>query len=492
MMKQLRSNVARTGAVLLAVLMVTITVQPGYAQSAQGQQVNLPTGVWPRALAFDGQDVWVADGFDNAVIRIGEADGKTIDKTPIPVGDMPDAMAWDSFHNMMWVGGYNDLSLTLIDGTGKVQQTLTKAGGSQLGGHPVGIVYAKTFMWIAGQNDNGNGEDGVWQFDTGTKQAVKKVAVGNFPTAIVAAPDEKHLWVANGNDDTVTMIDITNPDKPTTATFSDSIPAFPIALAFDGAYLWVGNYEGTIVKIDGLTGKALTLSFKITGRPVNVATNKAPDGHAWIVTGHGASVTDVNSQAGTPNDPKGLGANTLLNPIQDPSNSKNTLSMYAGAALVTTNYVYVADWLNDRLVRFPVPAVIPVSPTVPVTNTAIPPTITVTPTFQCNMPPQFKPGDYGDVSSKTDPEDENMHSDPAISAQKVGVLPVGHKFKVEAGPAYDKDSKACFYKVIPVDDQFQPDSTKAMPADVWIVEAFTSTKQSDLHYFIEPISGPSS
>src|SRR5579859_565357 len=220
--------------------MTLMSAFPATTGRAQGTLADLPTGVWPRALAFDGTSLWVANGFDSTVIRYDEASGNPIDKTTnkpfvidpakaplsnaaIPVGQMPDAMAWDSVHNTMWVAGYDDLSLTLvsIDPTGKASpKTETLASStSLLNGQPVAMVSAGGWIWVVGQNQGVGHEDAVWQFDTTTRKAIKKITVGAFPTAIVTSDDQKRLWVANGNDDTISMIDLTSLQSKANSTF---------------------------------------------------------------------------------------------------------------------------------------------------------------------------------------------------------------------------------------------------------------------------------
>src|SRR5579859_2068999 len=361
------SHGGRICCLALAILFIALAVQP---IGAQGQE-TVATAVWPRALGWDGTYLWIANGFDSTVLRFNEGSDKLVDSLPgIRVGSvtdsMPDAIAPDTFHHTAWVAGFNDFSLTVVDSTGKVQQTITG-----LAGHPVALAYAKTFMWVVEQNANNTGQDGLVQYDTTAFKALNTIKVGKFPTAIVpslsptyiATPgslptNENLLWVANGGDDTITMIDITDPSKPKTATFSNGIPAFPIALAFDSANLWVGNYQNQVVKIDGLTGKPLPLAVPITGRLANVAYQ---DGHALLITGDDATTIDMDSQAGTE-----TGSNVRLQAVSQNVNS------YAGAVLVTYHFVYVADWLNDRVVRFPVPQQIASVPTNTPGPTAVP------------------------------------------------------------------------------------------------------------------------
>lgn len=500
-----RTRIATLGA---AVAMALTGVLPGTMSQAQSGTPDLPTGVWPRALAFDGTNLWVANGFDNSVIRYDEASGNPLDKTTnkpftidpakaplsnaaIPVGQMPDAMAWDSVHSTMWVAGYDDLSLTLVDASGKTQ-TLASSD-SKLAGHPVAMVYAGTFMWVVGQSNQGSGEDGVWQFDTSKKQAIKKIKVGAFPTAIVASSDGKLLWVTNGNDDTVSLIDLSNLQSSANATFTTTIPAFPIAVTFDSSGLWIGNYantddhkQGTAVRIDSVSGHLAALDGKLNGRGVNVYYQ---NGHTFIATGHGQSVTDYVSQLGQQNTQNGLGADMPLSTLKEDPNS------YAGTVLATSKYIYVADWLNDRIVRFPMPAAVAINPTPQASATPLPPTLTSTPPPPaCNAPPQLHKGDIGEVKFEPDhPTDrENWNADVIVHKQanttspilgKIAALhynePESQKFTVNSEATLDSDpsdtkfgANLCFYNVTTADGKLTG----------WIVQGYLKGQD---RYFIE-------
>ena len=173
------------GLLLVITLSFAFSVGAGTRPSlAQvGGQQDIISGIWPRALAFDGKNVWIANGFDNTVLRIDEASGKPTDKAPIPVGAMPDTMAWDSDLNLMWVGGYNDQSITIVKADGTIAKKLTVKDGTTLTGHPIAMAYMLGTMFVVGQNNGADGEDGVWAFKT-SDFSFAKTTVGNFPTAI--------------------------------------------------------------------------------------------------------------------------------------------------------------------------------------------------------------------------------------------------------------------------------------------------------------------
>jgi len=444
-------------------------VQTAQPAAAPGQ-VEFATGVWPRAMAFDHTNVWIANGFDDTVMRYDESTPPKAVGKPFKVGDSPTAFAWDETLQTMWVAGYNDSSLTLLDPNGNVKKTISPATGGAMSDHPIAMTFAGAFIWVVTQ-----GKDNVWQFNPIDQKPLKKIQVGSFPTAIVASADGKRLWVANGNDDSISVIDVAT--AAVIDTYTKSIPAFPIGLTFDGTFLWVANYERKIVKLNALTGEPVTtqVSLSVNDRPVTVA---AASGHIWLGNADSATTTDVNSQTNAENNIEARKA--LVG--RDHS--------YAGAVLATDKFIYMADWLNDRVVRIPALPAIALLPTSTPSATPLPATVTAVP-VACNpdpnFAPQLKPGDTGRVKEDKDTDPVLVHKDhPSLDAKVAPILgsfKPGEKFIVKDGPFPNADPKTppvCFYLVQGIDN--------ANLAG-YITEGGLPTKLlKDKHYFIEKVS----
>lgn len=411
---------------------------------------ELLTGIWPRALGFDGANLWVANGFDNTVLRLDEATGKPLTGALAKVGAQPSAMAWVEIQTTMWVASYDDFTLTLVDKTGKVTQTLSPQNGNPLDGHPIALTFANGFIWVVTQ-----AKDGVTKFDPLTFKPIKKISVGEFPTTIISSFDGKTLWVANGNDDTISVIDTTKDGGSVTATFKEGVPPFPISLTFDGTFLWVGSYDcnykdkeckdSKVAKLNATTGKLADTGLTLPGRQVALFY---ANGHVWLADAHAQSVTDVNSQT---NQENGLSARTLM---------VSPKASYAGAVLMTSRFVYMSDWLNDRVLRIRIPdpiATFTPGPTATITPipspTAIPPTeVPCNP--DPNFPPRLLPGDMARViKEKVSSEniEVNVREKRDRASKSLGNFTVNSPpFKVIAGPKSSEDAakeKLCWYEV---------------------------------------------
>ena len=73
---------------------------------------------------------------------------------------------------------------------------------------------------------------------------------GSFPTTMEYNDRTNTMWVALGNEDMISIVDI----KTMQPKQYVPVGAFPIALAFDGLDMWVTHYDFTVWCIDGLTG----------------------------------------------------------------------------------------------------------------------------------------------------------------------------------------------------------------------------------------------
>ena len=60
---------------------------------------TFPTGNKPVALAYDGENIWVANKFSHNVMKLRASDGSLVDT--IKVGRSPEALLFDG--NSVWV-----------------------------------------------------------------------------------------------------------------------------------------------------------------------------------------------------------------------------------------------------------------------------------------------------------------------------------------------------------------------------------------------------
>ena len=134
---------------------------------------------YPFWLAFDGEDIWVANS--PGVAKLRASDGKNLGTFTLQGGG-GFAVAFDGTH--IWVTGPNQLVTRL-------KRDGSNAGQFQVGREPLGLAF-----------------------------------------------DGANIWVANDADGTVT--ELRASDGKTLGTFSD-LSGSPYGVAFDGANIWVST-----------------------------------------------------------------------------------------------------------------------------------------------------------------------------------------------------------------------------------------------------------
>jgi hypothetical protein len=465
---------------------------PPLKENGEGE---LLTGAWPRAMTLDpAGNLWVANGFDNTVIRIDEVTGKPMAGGPVSVGIQPTALAWLEANRTLWVSSYEDASLTpvVVD----IQSRATAGQRVLLGdSRPVGMAVSGGTLWVITQvNGSLTAKDNLIKIDPASGKILGRLTVGRFPTAIISSasdsnPDDRLLFIANGHDDSVSMVDtrLDNGNGKVVTTFTDGVPAFPISLAFDGSFLYIGSYEckydkekcleSQIGRINVNSGKSAPIpGGNQTGRQVATFFGA---GHVIAASGHGEGISDTNV----------VTVEQRLELIRGTRASKAGQESYFGTILMTKRFIYIADWTNDRIIRIPAFGAIPIPPTptfAPITPT-VPPT--VTPIVICNsdpkFPPQFKPGMKGRIVNDTFVKPVRIRKEPNFGQNLTGKqFGLGEEFTVVEGPFANNQpldpktnpDESCFYKVEGVNDK-----SKAG----FITEGGLASDGKDKRYYLE-------
>ena len=147
---------------------------------------------------------------------------------------------------------------------------------------------------------------------------VATIAVGHYPCAVAVSPNGAHLYVANQNDHTVSVIDTTT----TPNTVTDTIPVgdFPDTLAVspNGTHLYVTNrFDNTLSVIDinpsSPTYNTVTDTIPVGPAPLGVAVS--PDGTRLYVTNAGVTTGDAGTVSVIDINPSSPTCNTVTETV---------------------------------------------------------------------------------------------------------------------------------------------------------------------------------
>jgi YVTN family beta-propeller protein len=261
-------------------------------------------GTNPRALAFDGTNIWVANYGDGTVQKVNPATGAA--GSPITVGTNPYALAFDGAN--VWVANYGSNSVQKINPT-------TGAAGSAItvGTNPSALVFDGANIWVALQGT----ANSVRKIDPATGTLSAPITVGTNPSAL--AFDGTSIWVANSGSASVTRI---TPGE-TTYVNTFTVGEGPGSLTFDGTSIWVANSTGnSLMRLDPTSGAVQATYTTLMSGPRALAFDGR---YLWLANYGGDSVVKVDTAAGP------------LSPAIHVSGSPTALT-FDGANLWTANY----------------------------------------------------------------------------------------------------------------------------------------------------------
>jgi hypothetical protein len=170
------------------------------------------------------------------------------------------------------------------------------AGGQYGFDMPYGIAVDSHHVWVT----NGN-NDSVTELDVGTGAWVQTLSGGRyeFKQPVGIADDGTHIWVTNTRGNSVT--ELSASDGSLLQVLSGGRYGFdgPQIIMDDGTHLWVGNAFGnSLTELDASRGAWMrTLSGGRYGfhYPLGIAFDGT---HIWVTNFHGASVTEVDASTG--------------------------------------------------------------------------------------------------------------------------------------------------------------------------------------------------
>lgn len=248
-------------------------------------------GTNPQGIAFDGAHIWVANTGSNTLTELNAGDGSlaatvVVPEIPNPVpagigGVRPSAIAFDG--DQLWVAtatsfverlsplngallgvaGQVGTRAIVVDGSQILTTSNGKGGGAWLNAFDPATGTQRYSAFVGKSDGNayvgGAGAlayDGrnVWVLDTNFQRVVKvdavdgtvlgAFAVGNGPSGIVF--DGADVWITNHDDNTVTRLHTS--DGSLVGTYA--VGHGPSGIAFDGADIWVSNADdGTVSKL---------------------------------------------------------------------------------------------------------------------------------------------------------------------------------------------------------------------------------------------------
>jgi DNA-binding beta-propeller fold protein YncE len=202
--------------------------------------VDFPKHVWLQGIARMADGTLVVSDLNNDQVYAFDPKSPEL-KWTAKVGHKPNRVAVDPSSGTIAVTNWGGLSVTLLDGQGQVQKTVT------VGAQPSELVFAKDgtlFVSNAGSNTVSVIRDGAVAATVFTCLTPNDL-VGSTPTGLALSPDQRTLYVANAGSNNVAQIDVSDRANPKVQGFIPTgwYPTTVFAPA-DGKRLLIGTGKG--------------------------------------------------------------------------------------------------------------------------------------------------------------------------------------------------------------------------------------------------------
>jgi len=293
-------------------------------------------------LAFGNHDraLYVSGGNDNCIIRFDVGYNKLVVKDTFRLGDpwpeaiSPAGIALDDAKNILYVVTKENNSLYVIDLRGKKETSRYDLGGE---GYTCLLSPQRETLFVSCW-----GCDSVKLFDTKQCKWTGSIAVGDNPNDLCLTQDGYFLFVANSNDNSVSVIDVPGrrvietlnaslyPDAPSGSTTNS------VALSDDDKTLYIANADNNCLSVFDVShpGNSESKGFIPTG---------------WYPT----CVRVVDSMIFVAN---GKGFSSMANPGgPNPERREEKVSFQQGKTRQEEKVQYIAGLFRGTLSMIPVP-----------------------------------------------------------------------------------------------------------------------------------------
>ena len=210
--------------------------------TAPGPVTPLPTaaaiGNFPRGIAFDGANIWTANG-DGTISIITLEVGLSSPVSTIHNGAFvqPFGMVFDG--SLMWATDLLANKLFQFDGSGNILKTVSTGGG------PAFPVFDGANIWVPDANSS---EVTVVQASTGAIVATFTGAEINQPAT--AAFDGARILVTNQSGQSAALFKAADLSLIGTIPLNYNVSAYPYGACSDGLNFWVTDYgDGFLLRI---------------------------------------------------------------------------------------------------------------------------------------------------------------------------------------------------------------------------------------------------
>jgi serine/threonine protein kinase len=216
-------------------------------------------------IAYDGSSIWLANGLGLSLTRLDAATGQTT--TAAALTDVPSNLLFAAGH--LWVASSKAGKLTKVSMDGQIVGAFPVSGG------PLAMAFDGQNLWVATES---SGQ--LIEMNTDTGGLLKTIALGGSVEVNALADDGASIWVALKDQNQVIQV-----DRNGTIVSRIAVGASPVAIITGGGSLWVANRgSGTITRLDPLS-KTVLATQAVSPKPFALSYVSCGEGcgDLWII-----------------------------------------------------------------------------------------------------------------------------------------------------------------------------------------------------------------
>jgi YVTN family beta-propeller protein len=138
----------------------------------------------------------------------------------------------------------------------------------------------------------------IYLIDVATQAWADSVAVGKSPNGLTVLPDGSRVYVANGTDDTVSVIDTATFTSVDTIPLDENTEPYGVVAHPDSSTVYVSNYVGSSVSVIDVATGTVTTTIPVQAKPRGITID--PDGNfVYVANSEADSVSVIDTATNT-------------------------------------------------------------------------------------------------------------------------------------------------------------------------------------------------
>lgn len=229
-------------------------------------------GTNPFYLLYDGANIWALSTTAGTLTEVQASTGAIV--RTVTIGAGLGGFTFDGTY--IWVSNTTAVTVTkVLATTGAIVSTTSLSGTCSL---PTAMAYdsVNAAVWVVC-----NGAPAVAKLSS-TGTVVKKVQFGSSLGALNMVFDGTNLWVSSREGSTFSAASKINVTTAVLTSYSLPVNSMPVAVTFDGLYIWAAENDGHVTKLVASTGVIVSTYPTGGNSPVFAAFD---GGNIWIANG---------------------------------------------------------------------------------------------------------------------------------------------------------------------------------------------------------------